>query len=378
MISFKKLVRSKTFIIATAAFLVFLIGLSENLTEKIYFNNFYPLISKLLRFLSSPFPFAIGDILYILLVAYLLWYFFKTFKKYRAKAISLKQIGIKCLNLILVLYLVFKLSWALNYSRPAIATKLGIANEKYNTAQLVTLGKYFLIRITHLKLKIDSMNSRPKLYSVAGLSKTAALSYQLQAKQNTAFNYAITSVKPCLFAGYVAKSGIEGYYNPLSGEANINMNLPPFILPFTICHEIAHQTGIAKEDEANLLGYITAIKSDDINFQYAGYYCMFRSILWEIRVKSPNDYQMIFERIAPTVLADFKTENQFWLKNNSDMSKYMSVAFDRLLKLNNQKKGINSYQDIVLWLYNYHKKDLEKSLSRGSSENWITKDLQRN
>lgn len=371
--SSKKLVHSKTFIIATAAFLVFLLGLSESLTERIYSTNLYPIISKLLRFLSALFPFAIGDVLYILLVAYLLWYFLKIFKKYRAKEINLKQIGIKCINLILVLYLVFKLSWALNYSRPAIAKKLGIANEKYNTAQLVTLGKYYLIRITHLKLKIDSMNSRPKQYSAAGLSKTATLSYQLQAKQNAVFNYAVPSVKPCLFANYVAKSGIEGYYNPLSGEANINMNLPPFILPFTICHEIAHQTGIAKEDEANLLGYITAIKSDDINFQYAGYYCMFRSILWEIRLKSPNDYQMIFDRIAPTVLADFKVENEFWLKNNSDMSKYMSVAFDRLLKLNNQKKGINSYQDIVLWLYNYHKKDLEKSLSRGSSESWISK-----
>ena len=371
--SSKKLVHSKTFIIATAAFLVFLLGLSESLTEKIYSNNLYPIISKLLRFLSALFPFAIGDVLYILLVACLLWYFFKIFKKYRAKEINLKQLGIKCINLILVLYLVFKLSWALNYSRPAIAKKLGIANEKYNTAQLITLGKYYLIKITYLKLKIDSMNSRPKQYSVAALSKTATRSYQFQAKQNTVFNYTIPSVKACLFANYVAKSGIEGYYNPLSGEANINMNLPPFILPFTICHEIAHQTGIAKEDEANLLGYITAIKSDDINFQYAGYYCMFRSILWEIRMKSPNDYQMIFDRIAPTVLDDFKTENQFWLKNNSDMSKYMSVAFDRLLKLNNQKKGINSYQDIVLWLYNYHKKDLEKSLSRGSSESWITK-----
>ncbi|CAH0154284.1 hypothetical protein SRABI27_00611 [Pedobacter sp. Bi27] len=376
--SSKKLGHSKTFIIATAAFLVFLLGLSESLTEKIYSNNLYPIISKLLRFLSALFPFAIGDVLYILLVACLLWYFFKIFKKYRAKEINLKQVGIKCINLILALYLVFKLSWALNYSRPAIAKKLGIADEKYNTAQLVTLGKYYLIKITYLKLKIDSMNSRPKQYSVAALSKTATRSYQFQAEQNTVFNYTIPSVKACLFANYVAKSGIEGYYNPLSGEANINMNLPPFILPFTICHEIAHQTGIAKEDEANLLGYITAIKSDDINFQYAGYYCMFRSILWEIRMKSPNDYQMIFDRIAPTVLADFKTENQFWLKNNSDMSKYMSVAFDRLLKLNNQKKGIDSYQDIVLWLYNYHKKDLEKTLSRSSSESWITKHPQRN
>jgi len=368
----------KSVILLGLAFLIFIVGLFPFAVEKCYSIAIYPYIAVVLRFISSIFSFAIGDITYILLIAYLLWYFFKTFKKVKAKEINLKQVGIKCLNLILLLYLVFKLSWALNYSRPAIAKKLGIANDKYNTAQLVTLGKYYLIKINYLKLKIDSMNSRPKRYSIADLSKIATLSYQTQAKHNAVFNYPVPSIKPCLFASYITKSGIEGYYNPLSGEANINMDLPPFTLPFTICHEIAHQTGIAKEDEANLLGYITAIKSEDINFQYAGYYYMFRSILWEIKIKSPDDYQMIFDRIASTVLADFKTENQFWLKNNSDMSKYMSVAFDRLLKLNNQKKGINSYQDIVLWLYNYHKKDLEKSLSRGSSESWITKNPQRN
>ncbi|MNU04977.1 hypothetical protein D3C72_2496180 [compost metagenome] len=37
---------------------------------------------------------------------------------------------------------------------------------------------------------------------------------------------------------------------------------------------------------------------------------------------------------------------------------YMDAAFDRFLKLNNQKKGIDSYQDIVIWLWNIHKSQL--------------------
>ncbi len=37
---------------------------------------------------------------------------------------------------------------------------------------------------------------------------------------------------------------------------------------------------------------------------------------------------------------------------------YMDAAFDSFLKLNNQKKGIDSYQDIVIWLWNIHKKQL--------------------
>jgi hypothetical protein len=349
---------NQNILLVVAGIGVFLIGLSEHLTERIYATGLYPIVSTVIRFFSSLFPFAIGDIIYILLTVYLLWYVYKIFKKYRAKQIKPKQIGFNAINLVLLLYLVFKLSWALNYSRPPIAKKLGIADEKYSPSQLVALGKFFLLKLNHLKDELDSSEKRPHAYTIALLNKNAVASYQSQAKTNSVFNYPQPSIKPCLFASYITKSGIEGYYNPLSGEANVNMDLPPFILPFTICHEIAHQTGIAKEDEANLLGYITAIKSDDINFQYAGYYCMFRSILWEIRIKSPKDYQIIYDEISPGVLADVKKENAFWQRNNTEMSKYLNVAFDRLLKLNNQKKGIKSYQDIVLWLYNYHKKDL--------------------
>ena len=371
--SFTKKLLFKSAFILSITLVIFVFGLFPELVLSVYSKGLYPIISSVLRWVTSLFPYALGDILYAAIIIYILrlivQFFWRVKKKGWQKTDKL-TVPIYLVNALLIFYISFKLLWGLNYSRPPIAQKLGISDEKYSTTQLVTLGKYFLIKVNCLKLKIDSTNCRPKIYTTKNLSDLAILSYQIQAKNNNVFNYPIPSIKSCLFSNYVTKSGIEGYYNFLSGEANVNMDLPVFTLPFTICHEIAHQTGVAKEDEANLLGYITASKSNDVNFQYAGYYSMFRNILFEIRAKSPDDYQMLFDRIAPTVLADFKTENEFWLKNNSSMSKYMGVAFDRLLKFNNQKKGIKSYQDIVLWLYNYHKKDLQLS-----KESFITIDF---
>jgi hypothetical protein len=85
---------------------------------------------------------------------------------------------------------------------------------------------------------------------------------------------------------------------------------------------------------------------------------MLRYLLLEVRIKSPEDYEILYKKIAPDVLANFKAESDFWRKYNSEMSGYMNVAFDKFLKLNNQKSGINSYQNIVIWLWNLHRSEV--------------------
>ncbi|HMI01445.1 MAG TPA: DUF3810 family protein, partial [Pedobacter sp.] len=91
---------------------------------------------------------------------------------------------------------------------------------------------------------------------------------------------------------------------------------------------------------------------------YSAAYAMLKSILFEIRIKSSDDYDLLYNTINTRTIQDFKRDRDFWRKYNNQMFGYLDIAFDRFLKLNNQSRGTDSYQDIVLWLYNIHKKDL--------------------
>ena len=51
-------------------------------------------------------------------------------------------------------------------------------------------------------------------------------------------------------------SGFLGYYNPFTGEAQVNITAPHFVIPFTACHEMAHQLGYGSESEASFIGYL--------------------------------------------------------------------------------------------------------------------------
>lgn len=335
---------------------VYAFGFNERWVEQLYTHGTYPITSIVQRYISSIVPFALGDFLYLLLILYVirsLYLFYKKLLQKRIKQSDLFHITLQVLSFFLLLYLAFKLLWGLNYSRRPIALQLGISNEKYTTPQLISLGEYFIGRLNNLQ------NVRKQSYTITQLQAKAKQAYDAMQQKNNLFTYKSPSVKPVLNSWVITKIGIEGYYSPLSGEANVNMRLPLTSLPFVTCHEVAHQLGIAREDEANLIGYLVASNSSDSYFQYSAVYEVFKNILFEIRMKSPDDYERIYKTINAVTINDLKADRNFWQKYNSDMFAYMDVAFDRFLKLNSQPKGTDSYQDIVLWLYNIHKKELK-------------------
>jgi len=65
-----------------------------------------------------------------------------------------------------------------------------------------------------------------------------------------------TLKRACLGYEAASKTYPELHHNygrpkgPFTGEANVNISMPHTSIPFTACHEMAHQIGFAREDEA--------------------------------------------------------------------------------------------------------------------------------
>jgi hypothetical protein len=353
-------------VLSIIAVLIFLFGMNSTAVERFYSDGFYQIISVMLRAISAVFPFTLGDFLYAVLILYCIWSVIRVIKKTTGKGntrMVMKLIPIQLFNFTLLLYIVFKLLWGLNYSRPSISGRLNISDKKYTTRELVQLGDFLINRVNILNQKMQDQRSR-KTYTIKELENGSKTAYDKLSQINPFFTYRIPAVKPVLLSWLISKIGIEGYYCPPSGEANVNMRIPPASLPFITCHEISHELGVAREDEANLVGYLVSINSADPNFQYAGYYDILRSVLFEIRIKSPEDFAILYKKINDVTLADFKKEREFWNKYNGDMSAYMGTALDSFLKINNQKKGTDSYQDIVLWVYNLHQSEINHQNSK--------------
>ena len=68
---------------------------------------------------------------------------------------------------------------------------------------------------------------------------------------------------------------ISGIYSFFTGEANLNTNYPDFVNVYTTAHEMAHQRGISREDEANFTAFLVCIESESTYVRYSAYLNMF-------------------------------------------------------------------------------------------------------
>ena len=77
--------------------------------------------------------------------------------------------------------------------------------------------------------------------------------------------------KPVLFSELMSYADIAGMYFPFTVESNINTDGPFFTIPATMGHEMAHQCGFMREDEANFIGYLACKDATDPLTRYSGY-----------------------------------------------------------------------------------------------------------
>src|SRR5207253_1185486 len=98
--------------------------------------------------------------------------------------------------------------------------------------------------------------------------------------------------------------GILGVYIPFTGEPNIDMEAPAFALPFDVSHEMSHQRGFTREDEANFLAWLVGRDAVDVDFRYSSAFFAQIYVARALRDAAPDRWRTLHARVPPGVLAD--------------------------------------------------------------------------
>ena len=322
--------------------------------EKYYSNGLYIYISKFLNMLFGWIPFSVGDILYAILIIVILKNIFSAIKN---KKISLKNTLFKIGGFISILFFVFHLNWGLNYFRQPIYKTLNFEIEKYSTNELVDFTKKLIVKINKVHLSITK-NDTIVVENSLDKDQIKEVSYTVYKKfQQNYPQYSLKNLKAkhSLFSLPLTYMGFAGYLNPITNEAQVNYLIPKNTYPMIVCHELAHQVGIASESEANFTGYLAATNSDDINYNYSGYLMAVRFCLFEIFQNDPEKFEALKIELNKGILKDISQSEAFWESYQNWSEQYFKTFYDTFLKANNQKDGMKSYNKVVVLLINYHK-----------------------
>jgi len=170
--------------------------------------------------------------------------------------------------------------------------------------------------------------------------------------------------KALAVSGFYSQQYIMGYYFPFSMEANYNRQMYVTNIPVTMCHELSHLKGFLLEDEANFIGYLACIDSDDTLFQYSA--CL--SVIGYLdrdffgAIGRDEEVYLSHPQIDPQVAADkiFLTE-EAWEQveekaviSTETVKKAADAFLDANLTLNGVSDGVVSYSRVVKLLLQYY------------------------
>jgi hypothetical protein len=340
------------------ALLIRFLSLNSHWVETVYSKQIYPIFGSFFRYLFGWLPISIGDILYTLAVLWLITKLYKGIKNIVKRKASCKGFGngvLKSAFILLFIYVVFNGFWGVNYNRKGIAHQLNLKKDSITKEDVIKLNQYLVKQVNSTKISL--LLGKQVYPSSSQLFKRVEAAYKMVEDVYPFLHYKPKSIKPSMWGWLGNYMGFTGYYNPFTGEAQVNTTVPKFVQPFTTQHEVAHQLGYAKENEANFVGFLAGIHSADTLLLYSTYLDMLtysnRNLFWQDTLVA----KQIYASLIPQVVADKKELREFNKRHTSFFEPIFRGGYSYYLKRNNQPQGLMSYDAVTNFLVWYYKRE---------------------
>ena len=298
--------------------------------------------------LTSFFPFSVAETLVLLIpiaLAVFIWITVRIIVKNKGKGFS--GLFLTLVSILMIICIIFGLGFGPCYFRNSLADNLGLDDEPVSPESLYDTAVWLTESINEVLPYVS--------FSSGGESRMPYSFSELTSVVNDAFNnYAsdkdfISSfdcpVKMIALSDVMTYTHISGIYAFFTGEANVNVNYPDFIMPFTIAHEMSHQRGIAREDEANFTAFLVCTESNDAFVRYSGYFNVLREVMAALYKADKDLYKQFRSEYYPDELvAELTAYSKFFEKyRESTAAKVVSGTNDAYLSSQNVKAGVKSY-----------------------------------
>ncbi len=233
----------------------------------------------------------------------------------------------------------------------------------YTKKDLAALRDYIVAQCNTLADEVDHDDSGAVYYDGDLIEASRQAMKKLGKDYDQLSGFYVTP-KYLTCSEFFSQQYIMGYYFPFSMEANINSVMYITNVAPTVCHELAHTKGFIYEDDANLIGFLACIRSDDPFLQYCGYLSVLDYVNKDF-IESIEKNGSVYKshiRIRDVVAED----NIFLTKENwqevekkavvstATVKKVSNTFMDTTLKLNGVEEGVLQYNNVVGLLLEYY------------------------
>ena len=316
--------------------------------------------------LCSHFAFSAAELVYAAailgLAAYLLWCVYRLIR-FPEKLWQLYRLVLTLAMAGAIFWAGLNVMWTPCYYAPGFAEQSGVDDGPLELEELETVTRWFAALASEYADEVPRDENGACTTDRDSVLDRAAGVFEGAAELYPFLDGEALRPKPIRFSRIMSYLDFTGFFFPMTGEANLNMDSPVFLLPSTSQHEIAHQRGVAMEQECNFVAVLSCLESEYADFRYAGAALAYIYLGNALAGADYEAYTEIYYSLSDTVRADFKAQSAYWDEfRDSAAQKASNTVYDSYLKSNGQELGMQSYGACVNLLVHYYIDEAREAL----------------
>ena len=317
-----------------------------------YSSVLFPIFSWPIAQITSSFNFSVAEafmfpVLVILLIVVIRFIvcLFRSENKKRMLAGWFQ----KTARFLTAVFIIYLLLHGYHYYRTPMAESFGIPVEQKDAQDILRVSILLAKEASTERALLNSDENGNMLltetlfetfsHADAGFQEVSSAIHTLPAVQARA--------KPVRLSHYWSYTGVGGMYFPFTVEANINVDMPDWVIPFTVCHELSHTIGYAKEEEASFLSFLACINNPSADYRYSGYLSAFLECAAVLQRYDRGMWEEAWSYVSDDVRADISQNTKYWKQFEGQVQTVSSAVNDTFLKVNSQAKGVLSYNMVT-------------------------------
>ncbi|MCQ2426960.1 MAG: DUF3810 domain-containing protein [Clostridia bacterium] len=310
-----------------------------------------------LAFITGFLPFSLGEFTVFMIPFTLVFFLVYVVRRYSDSWHNVGVFALTMLSVLSVFFSLFVFTLGTGYKGATLDKKLEIERNKVLPDELkataLILAEKLKEEETNVTYVSNGFSMMPYFYSE--MNEKLMTAYDRLSEKYDFVQRMTSAVKPVMHSEPWTYTHITGVYTFFTGESNININMPDYTIPFTAAHELAHQRGIAREDEANFIAYLACTESDDPYIRYSGYLNMYEYVASALYSADSDSYWIVNAKLSSEIKTELKAYSTFFDKYRHNVAATVSGAInDTYLKVQGTV-GERSYGLVVDLCVAYYK-----------------------
>jgi hypothetical protein len=320
--------------------------------EALYSRRAYPRVVAALAWASSRLSFSLAEAGLAIPCAAFAWGLFRLVRAlWRGKGQRARILARATVLALLVAGAsdaLFLLVWGLNYQRVTFGQLAGLPVRPSEKNELITLTADLIDSANRWRegLPEDERGALRLADGAPGALTRTPLGVAAFTRAYPWLPRPAIRPKAAWSSPLLARLGILGFYSPLTAEAHVDVDAPASDIPFCSAHEVAHELGFAREDEANYVGYLICRLHPDADFAYSGAYIASSHALAALRSVDRAEARRLDSRRSPAVKRDVAASAAWLARYKGPVMNAARRVNDAYLRTQGQE-GVRSYGRMV-------------------------------